>query len=149
MFLFENEIIRSIFEAIGKLTNLEGLVLSKNSLSGSLPADALNKLNELQMLALNRGDDAMKGGITGSLPSFNNLGKLTELYLQNNLIDGTIPMDFLWNAPKEELLIVDISDNLLTGNLVSSQPKNFETVMLSVMGNEFIGIDQNICDNEE
>ena len=46
-----------------------------------------------------------------SLPSFNNLGKLTELYLQNNRIDGTMLIDFLLNAPKEELLIVDISNN--------------------------------------
>ena len=77
-FLFDNELPRSIPDAIGELTNLEGLLLSKNALSSLLPANALNRLGELQILALNRDDYEYKGGLTGSLPSFNNLGKLTE-----------------------------------------------------------------------
>ena len=41
------------------------------------------------------------------------------------------------------------SNNLLTGDLEASQLKNFEIMSISAVGNNFIGIDENICYNEE
>jgi len=144
LFLFDNDIAGTLPDSIGNMGKLELLVLSHNILSGPLPGDALNRLKELQMLALNRDYEENRGGITGPLPSLASLEKLTELYVQNNLITGIIPTNFLQAAPKQEQMEVDISDNLLTG-ILGSALKKFDLMLLTATGNKFSGFDQNIC----
>lgn len=146
LFLFDNELTGTLPNAIGKLLQLEGLILSMNHLSGSLPADALNRLTQIQVLALNRAEDEYRGGFTGTLPSLNNLSELSELYIQNNLISGPIPKDFLMNVPTMETITVDISDNMLTGDLVFSRIYDITSLLLYATGNRLTGIDKDLCD---
>jgi len=147
LFLFDNELTGTIPDAIGNLLQLESLILSMNALSGSLPGDTLNRLTQLQMLALNRADDEYKGGFTGALPSLTNLRELSELYLQNNLISGTIPNDFLLNVPTMLEITVDISDNMLTGDLGFSRLYDIESISLYATGNGFTTIDEELCNS--
>jgi len=147
LFLFENNLKGMIPDKIGELTKLRTLILSMNSLTGELPGDALNMLSNLQVLGLNRDEGNQEGGFKGPLPSLNNLNDLTELYIQNNLLTGEIPENFLWNAPKAEVVTVDITNNKLSGVLGAFQLDNFRRMNLYATGNSFDEIDPKLCNN--
>ena len=100
-FAFGNKLEGQIPASIGLLTRLRVLSLAENSFSGSLPPE-LNDLTNLELLSIQRegGTDVSNVGtnqrtnadsgvgITGPLPSLNNLKYLQALYLGTNRISG-------------------------------------------------------------
>ncbi|KAM0005351.1 putative non-specific serine/threonine protein kinase [Helianthus debilis subsp. tardiflorus] len=71
-----------ILHNLTTLSNLQHLDLSSNRLTDSIP-ESLTKLTMLQVLDLSYND------LTGPIPTFP--GKLAELYLQGNYLNGSIP----------------------------------------------------------
>ena len=70
---------------MGNLTNLEGLYLSNNQLTGEIPSE-IGNLTNLTELRLYIND------LTGSIPpEIGNLTNLTQLFLNSNQLTGTIP----------------------------------------------------------
>ena len=72
---------------LGKLTNLEYLMLDVNDLTGHIPVE-LSELTNLWWLYLNSNQ------LTGTIPAeLSNLTNLQHLYLSHNQLTGTIPAE--------------------------------------------------------
>ena len=106
-----NDLLGSIPQELGGLSNLEVLQLSRNDLSGSIPS-SLGNLSNLQRLALNGNE------LSGSIPSsLGNLTNLRELRLHGNDLSGSIPSS-LGNLTNLQRL--DLYHNDLSGSIPSS-----------------------------
>ena len=78
-------IVNAIPSTLGNLTNLTGLYLSDNNLTGNVP-ESLGQLSALSVLDLSRNS------LTGSIPtSFAFLGNLSSLDMSANFLSGPIP----------------------------------------------------------
>ena len=97
--------------SLGNLSNLAGLDLGDNRLSGSIPS-ALGNLSELNVLGLEINE------FSGSIPAaLGNLSELDGLNLWGNNLSGSIPSQ-LGNLSK--LTYLDLAFNQLTGSLPTS-----------------------------
>lgn len=139
LYLYSNNLEGPIPDSIGYLTKLKSLVLSDNDFSGQLPVDMFNKLSQLSIIGL--ADNA----IEDTLPAFDGLSKLGELYLQNNLFHGSIPNDFLWNAPKDSSIVVDLRNNQVSGIVTGYRLPEFVRLNLYLAGNFIESVDQQLC----
>lgn len=138
LYLLNNAITGSIPYDMDVLTNLEVLVLAGNWISGTIPL-GLNSLSALRKLALS--DNQLKG----SLPPFDNLNQISELYLENNYLEGSVPLDFLFNAPKHDEVSVDLTNNNLSGKFMAIRLKEFDFLKIYLSGNKFEEIDDFLC----
>ena len=87
IYLTNLQLTGEIHKEIGKLTNLQHLILYINNLTGKIPKE-IGKLTNLQVLCLDNNK------LTGEIPK--EIGKLTNLrnlYLQNNKLTGKIPKE--------------------------------------------------------
>jgi Leucine-rich repeat (LRR) protein len=84
--------------------------------------------------------------LSGSLPSFNRLPQLTDLYLQGNEIQGSIPNDFV--SASQSVEIIRLSSNLLTGGVpedLASIPK----LSLELEGNQIEEFPKSFCEKKD
>eukprot|EP00531_Pseudo-nitzschia_arenysensis_P009045 CAMPEP_0116149816 /NCGR_PEP_ID=MMETSP0329-20121206/19183_1 /TAXON_ID=697910 /ORGANISM="Pseudo-nitzschia arenysensis, Strain B593" /LENGTH=2572 /DNA_ID=CAMNT_0003646223 /DNA_START=244 /DNA_END=7959 /DNA_ORIENTATION=+ len=159
LILYHNEFTGRIPAAIGELANLEVLNLAENNFDGSIP-DELNKLTNLQFLSLqreggiygvsdvgiNQGKSSLQGlGLTGPLPAFDKLTKITSLFLGVNGLTGSIPYNFLGGVQnKATEIVVDLTSNTLTGTLPASLTQ-FDNMSFYAAGNRLTAIADGIC----
>jgi len=143
LYLFENDLSGSFPNDISAFTQLQVLVLSNNDLSGPLPTAELNNLSQLSILAL------ANNSLTGPLPSLSNMNNLRQVFLQNNYISGSIPSDFLWSAPKGEIVTVDLSNNEVSGVLSGMRLGEFTRLNLYVGDNRITALDDNLCNGND
>ena len=114
LFLSDNNFKGTLPTELGLLTNLQILELSDNAWTGTLP-EQLNACSSLQLLAIDsRQND---GGLTGTLPSLDQLPFVVEVSLHGNRFNGSIPFNFLAAAAdaKADMVQLDLSNNVLTG----------------------------------
>mmetsp|Transcript_4404 Transcript_4404/g.9313 ORF Transcript_4404/g.9313 Transcript_4404/m.9313 type:complete len:489 (-) Transcript_4404:323-1789(-) len=132
---------------VGLLEKLEFLDLHDNKFHGALPTE-LGNLVKLHTISMeNRGEDT--GGLTGPLPSFEDLSVLTNLYLDHNALTGTIPKDFLENsAVTKKDVSVYLSNNKLSGR-IPRELERFEKLHLEVQGNRINEIPDELCQKNE
>jgi len=158
--LYHNQITGRIPAAIGDLVNLQELNLAENNFEGTIPVE-LNDLTNLRFLSLQReggvlgssdigidqGKSSFKGvGLTGTLPAFDKLTRITELYLGVNGLTGSIPYNFLGGVGNKALQIkIDLTSNMLTGSLPASLTQ-FDKLSLYASGNRLSGIANGLCD---
>ena len=143
LFLFGNNLEGPIPDSIGNLESLEMLALSDNQFEGSVPSDAINNLSKLRILALG------ENRFSGAIPGLDDLSLITEVYLNDNQFSGPIPNDFLWNAPRDETITVNLSNNKLEGIFGAKRMKEFYKMHLDISQNEFTGIDSDLCEKDE
>ena len=157
--LYHNQFTGRIPAAIGDLVNLEVLNLAENNFEGTIP-DELNELTNLNFLSLqreggifgdsdvgvNQGKSSLQGvGLSGPLPSFDKLTKITKLFLGVNGFTGSIPYNFLGGVQnKASQIAVDLTSNTLTGTLPASLTQ-FDNMSLYAAGNRFTSIANGIC----
>jgi len=148
LYLFDSDLTGQIPSEIGRLSNLEILTLAENGFGGTLPEE-LNKCTNLRTLAIDRADGMLKGpGISGELPSFSQLSNLADLRLQNQLLSGSIPADFLSMAPKQEVVKVNLSGNALTGP-VPTMLKYLQRLSLLLTDNQISSVSEDLCNSNE
>ncbi|KAL6640743.1 hypothetical protein ACP70R_021866 [Stipagrostis hirtigluma subsp. patula] len=84
--LGNNSLSGTIPSAIGNLTRLQVLALYLNKLSGQIPSELVS-LRKLEYLALTENE------LSGLVPNFSSSGapSLTQLYMGNNSLSGSIP----------------------------------------------------------
>ncbi|KAF8021063.1 hypothetical protein BT93_G1474 [Corymbia citriodora subsp. variegata] len=110
------------------LRNLQILDLSKNQLSGRLPRCLGTSLNSLRWISL--GNNRLNGHIPSNLCGLENL---KVLGLHKNGLSGVLPKCLL----KLDLVILDVSDNLITGRIPPFSSGPFGVIDLS--RNYFMG----------
>jgi Leucine-rich repeat (LRR) protein len=171
LFMMSNNLSGPIPAAIGKLSNLITLSLTDNAFSGSIP-DEFNNLQSIEILAIeherrNVASASSKNnrklqnlqqsnrklqqgfGLTGQLPSFNNLPNLKQLLLGYNSLTGSIPYNFLEGIKdKAEPLAIDLQYNLLEGTVPSSLTQ-FTNVQTALQGNKFTDVAPGLCSMTE
>eukprot|EP00797_Seminavis_robusta_P013933 Sro2120_g315400.2 (321) ;mRNA; r:5152-6114 len=99
----------SLPSEIGKMTNLERLMLRSNRFSGSLPKE-LNSLSQLVNLMLG------KTFVAGSIPSLARLTVLLDLDLSGNRLTSSIPTEL---GLLSELASLSLQDNGLSSTIPS------------------------------
>ena len=105
------QLTASIPSTLGKLTQLNTLILSKNQLNGTIPS-TLGNLTQLNFLSLNRNQ------LTGTIPStLASLTLLDHLSVSLNQLTGTIPSTL---ASLTQLNDLDLYNNQLTGTIPST-----------------------------
>ena len=144
----DNVLSGLIPESIGRLEKLEILHLSDNNLFGKLP-QAIENLVSLETLAI----DARKrstAGISGPLPSFMAVPKLSHIDLGSNSLTGTIPSSFLAGlADPTQVVTVLLDSNLLSGVIPSVLGTRLRRLNLDLADNEISGVGEGLCDMEE
>ena len=123
----ENNLTGPIPEEIGKMTNLQKLIMDKNQMTGSIPSEISN-LKKLQTISLG------ENFFTGSIPyQFGKLSDLHDLKLMDNILSGSIPTQ-LCNAFK--LTHVRLDENALRGKIPTEIGKldRLESLILSSNG---------------
>ncbi|OIT08742.1 PREDICTED: LRR receptor-like serine/threonine-protein kinase GSO2 [Nicotiana attenuata] len=124
--LGENKIEGVVSNAISNLSSITYIYLSKNMLSGKLP-NVIGKLSKLRSLGLS--ENLFEGEVfelfnsrSNFLPAgLRNSSSLSELYLGNNKLTGTLPESL--GLPMLEL--IDISNNRLKGVVTESHFTNW------------------------
>jgi Leucine-rich repeat (LRR) protein len=120
------------------------VVLSENLLYGQIPTE-LSSMASLQVFSVFRKD---KSGprLSGSLPGFHRVPQLTDLYLQGNELQGTIPKDFLSASLKAAL--VKLGSNLLTG-AVPSELAALTALTLQLEDNQIAAFPEAFCEKRD
>ena len=152
--LRDNQLTGAIPAELGRLTNLDFLLLSENQLTGAIPAE-LGRLTNLELLYLN--DNQLTGGIpaelgnltnllrlalhsnqlTGGIPAeLGNLTNLLRLALHNSELTGAIPAE-LGRLTNLELLY--LNDNQLTGGIPAELGSLTNLRALWLGGNQLTG----------
>lgn len=98
--------------SIWNLPELVELDLGYNFWSGNIPQDLWN-LPSLKTLWLDHCN------LTGPLPNYSESSNMHRLWLDSNLLSGTIPLGFGWNWTK--LYSVKLQENQLTGSITPEQ----------------------------
>mmetsp|Transcript_24461 Transcript_24461/g.35508 ORF Transcript_24461/g.35508 Transcript_24461/m.35508 type:complete len:1116 (+) Transcript_24461:227-3574(+) len=139
-YAFDNDFSGEIPSEFGSLTKLENLVLAENLLSGNIPPE-LGSLPRLEILSIYRRD---KSGpkLSGPLPSFAKMPSLTDLYLDNNDITGSIPADFV--SASMEIGLITLADNLITGS-VPEELAEFDWLDILLEGNKITELPEVFC----
>jgi sugar lactone lactonase YvrE len=128
--LSRNNLSGPLPASLGNLNNLQSLDLSQNALTGPIPA-SLGNLTRLQTLSL------FINQLSGSIPaSLGNLTRLDFLQLSNNQLTGSIPPS-LGNLTR--LLRVNLSVNQLSGSIPASLGNLTNLQELSLTLNQLSG----------
>lgn len=135
LLLSSNNLVGTIPDRLGHLTQPRGISLSNNSgangnLTGSIP-DTLGSLISLEQLSLSRN------ALSGPLPlSLGRLVNLQQLWLGNNQLTGTIP-DTLTGLTQLEIL--ELGDNQLTGPIPADIGNLTSLQQLELVNNQLTG----------
>jgi hypothetical protein len=106
LWLFGNQLNGPVPASIGNLTNLQSLILSNNQLNSFIPA-SIGQLTNLQQLWL------FGNQLSGPIPtSIGNLTNLQQLILNNNQLGGLIPASI---GNLTDLQLLYLNDNQLSG----------------------------------
>jgi Leucine-rich repeat (LRR) protein len=148
LLLNNNEFTGSIPPSLGSLTNLKSLDLSVNGFEGSLPEE-LNNLINLEVLAIRNQNNALGfPSLTGELLDFNNLPSVTEIYLQDNALEGTIPTTFLMaSVGRNDTIYVGLSRNQLNGT-IPAELSELGHLLIALDDNNITGISKSLCSSK-
>ncbi|XLT26713.1 hypothetical protein HN873_058005 [Arachis hypogaea] len=125
--LSSNEFSGQIPNVFDRLTNLQSLGLSDNNFQRKLPS-SLFALTQLSTLYCSYNE------IEGPLPDKVAFLNLTQLYLQGNLLNGTIPE---WVLSLKSLRYLDLSNNRFRGHI--SEITSYSLKYLDMCNNELQG----------
>ena len=125
--LSRNRLTGEIPKELGRLQQLQGLILRENYLGGAIPADVA-ALPNLRRIWLNR--NLLNGHIP---PAIGHAMNLISIGLESNLLSGGIPSAI---GHLVQLQWLDLRRNRLTGTLLTTlgQLKDLEGVLLSENG---------------
>ena len=132
-----NDISGSIPTEIANLRSLQSLRLSENNLSGIIPSFLESNTN-LMMIRLGSNN------LSGPLPSFAKQQYLYNLDLSDNQLTGTIPNTFLQEIVPEQIIVVDLSSNVLSGEVPASLAR-LDSLTLYIRDNEIENIPSQLC----
>ncbi|OVA02665.1 Protein kinase domain [Macleaya cordata] len=127
-----NLLTGSIPVSIGKLSNLQEVHMHGNQLSGQIPS---NICNNTQLAEIIFDNNRLQGRIP---PSLGNCGELQILSFSQNQFVGTIPKSIM-GLSNLSIYNLDLSQNLITGNLPSEVGNLKNLLYLSLSDNKLSG----------
>ena len=128
--LNNNQLSGSLTQNIGNLFSLTALYLQNNQLSGPLPS-SIGDLSNLVDINLTANQ------LSGSIPdTIGNLSNLTGLHLGDNQLSGSIP-DTIGNL--SSLVVLDLPNNQLSGSIPQSIGKLSSLVGIVLNSNQLSG----------
>ncbi|XXG58592.1 hypothetical protein AAC387_Pa04g0869 [Persea americana] len=144
LYLYLNNLVGSIPVSLSNASQLMNLDLESNFLTGRLPSEVVMHMHQLRTLHLSYNKLSSPDGNTNLTPFFNSISNLThlrelelsgnnlggelpsviglmhvnlsELHLENNLIQGAIPSNIAYLS---NLTLLNLSSNLLNGSIPS------------------------------
>ncbi|CAI0540137.1 unnamed protein product [Linum tenue] len=121
-------------EQIGNLSSsIEILVLDNNQISGSIPEGLQNLVN---LEGLNLSYNHFTGSIPIEVENLKNLGSLESVRLQANLLRGTIPLSL---DSLRGIRLFDLSNNNLSGQIPKFFEQMHSLQLLNLSYNKFEG----------
>ena len=133
--LERNNLIGSIPAELGNLSNLEELDLRRNILTGSIPVE-LGNLSNLQILRIT-AVTFVEIGLIGSIPAeFGNLSNLHTLDLGTNNLTGPIPTEI---GNLHSLQYLFLSTNDLSGSIPATLGDLSNLKEVFIVGNDLSG----------
>ena len=136
--LRDNGLVGSLaaWTSVGAMANLTQLDLAYNSLSGSLPTQ-VGRIRNLERLSLR--NNALSGPLPPHVARVNarGAGRLLELDLSYNLLEGFLPSELDRHAGSLELL--DVQSNKLSGTLPPAIGQLPFLQVLALQRNSFSG----------
>lgn len=128
--LYNNNLVGSLPEEIGNLSELTGLRLDNNSINGTIPS-SIGNLTLLTSIDFNRNQ------ISGSIPaSIGNLSNLQIIYMNSNQLEGPIPTEI---GNLSSIRWIQMYANNLSGELPASMGNLSNLVNLTLYSNNFTG----------
>ena len=147
IYLYNNNLRGELPTELGMLSNLRILSMAHNRLSGTLPLQLDDGLLRIQALSLQ--DQTTKGGgISGNVVPLSNSPDVRMMYMGNNKLEGPIPPYLLGQVPFDRAIIVDFSNNELTGTVPGALAR-FENMNLMVQDNLIVKVDNSICAKDQ
>lgn len=160
------ELSPDLFNAV----NLERLHLSDNDLQGIIP-DRWDELEKLQVLTLAKNqfrgrmpssfdsaasltavslqDQVSKGGgMSGSMDPLATTTTIRTLHLAGNKLEGDLPENLLTSVEIDHPVVVDLSDNLITGTVHAAYSR-FNRLDIYLQGNFISEVDDSLCGQSE
>jgi hypothetical protein len=145
--LNQNALLGQLPPSLSKLANLVKLNLDDNDITGLLSLGGLDQVTTLRYLSLNQNElEGTLPHVLGSLGlgvvfgagggGSNSGGQLTQLWLDDNSIVGSIPPSL---GSLRLLQKLGLADNRLTGSLPSSLGSLAVLTQLTLEGNSFVG----------
>ncbi|KAI3470966.1 hypothetical protein Pfo_027629 [Paulownia fortunei] len=130
----DNNFSGQVPDSFGKLQSLKILNVSKNALTGSLPEAMSNCANLLAF-------DISHNSLTGNLPSWLFKLGLQQVLFSDNGINGSIDNAFASSNEnsRKKLLILDVSQNKLSGEIPSAVGDFSSLQLLNMARNSFTG----------
>ncbi len=115
--------------ALGGLSKLQGLTLTRHELTGTIPAElgSLSELTDLQLYS-----NELTGGIP---PELSNLSNLTRLALRTNPLGGEIPVEL---GKLSNLTSLSLENTQLTGSIPASLGDLQDLQTLKLYGNRML-----------
>ncbi|XP_027360852.1 LRR receptor-like serine/threonine-protein kinase HSL2 [Abrus precatorius] len=153
LFLANVNLVGDIPHSIGNLISLKNLDLSQNSLTGNIPS-SISGLKNVQQIELFQNQlsgelpqelgnlsslvrlDLSQNGFTGKLPDTIASLNLCSLNLNDNFLNGEIPLSLASNPNLQQLKLFN---NSFTGKLPQDLGRNSAVEDLDVSTNDFIG----------
>ena len=143
-YAYNNELSENLSGSFNEMVNLEELVLGENYITGSIPTMPTG----MKHLSLFSQKSVSK--IEGLLPDFAGLTHLTTLDLEGNRLQGAIPDKFLKDsAMTDESVVIQLSNNDLTGDIPEAVFDRFSKLNLGITGNKFTSIPESLCDSDK
>ncbi|KAM3227715.1 hypothetical protein ACQJBY_059446 [Aegilops geniculata] len=137
-----NSLTGNIPKEISRLTLLNSLDLSNNQLSGTIPSEICVGFSRASQVDLRfyqhqRLLDLSYNQLTGQIPTtIKDCAILVELYLQGNLLNGTIPAEL---GELTGLATIDLSFNALVGHMLPWSAPSVQLQGLSLSNNRLNG----------
>jgi len=132
-----NDISGKFPTQIANLRSLQALSLSDNNFSGSIPSSLETNPN---LMKIRLGSN----NLSGPLPEFRYMKYLYSLDLSDNELTGTIPYFFLLGVEADQIIIVDLSSNALSGEIPASLAR-LDSLTLYIRENEIDNIPSQLC----
>jgi len=130
-------LVGSIPATIGKIKNLQVIILAGNTLTGPIPQ--LEGIHDQRLQVVDFSNNELSGGLA-QMFSGGLMDNVATLNLSHNILSGPLPADMLQNnGIRSQVEEVDLSHNQLSGQ-IPCEMNNFDNVkILDLSNNAFVG----------
>ena len=144
----ENSLDGTLPNTVNHLGKLRYLLAEKNAFTGTIPlglssVEYTPLLEQIDLSDQRRRtqDPGLSAGLSGKVPLFNSQKRLRRVDLGVNSFTGSVPSGLLSEITSSNFDFIDLSSNLLSGNVPASVIQRFSADSLFLDNNKITGVD--------